>query len=317
MIRSNGIYKYDLGPEEAEEIFKRLKSEIEEMGFDFDMDFDKIGRAIAQVIDNEYGNILRENILERLNNASQEEKYIVWLYCKDLQENLRMFPIDDEDRYGLQLFNLALRATFDVRNVDVIVTLVKIGFINRLEWVRSRCHGSSLKYVFPRYLKPIASEIDKYIPLPDPPDYKRYIDSLIENRVIDTLICLDELLNKENGIAEINKLHGKIVSQPCIIEKTPTHVAISRRIFKSFKTYFYERKKGKMEVEKEIEAILNTLRERFYPFLGVSVQEQFNGCKIWLVESIDKKIIQVRHSGCSISMANRNGTDTVKGEFSN
>ena len=311
LIKRNIEKRYNLDSDKAEEIYNRLIQEIEDAGIDFATGYLEWKEYIKNIINEKYGEVLREKTIERLNKASQEAKYIVWLYCK-VKDEYGLFPstadYDDWIIGSMYKFAAIFNATFNsaitpTRKTIAIDVLIEIGFINKLNWITADCNKDRDEYIFPEYLKPLILEIDKYTPLPDLPDYEKYINALFDKKIMDALICLDELLHKGYvseivtiyGKTIVDKLHGKLIPNPYIIGKSGNDVAINPRIYESFKEIFFERKAKELKKGNEIDVALNQLaEEKYYPELSVSEEEfeLFNASRTWLVDSHDKSLAE-------------------------
>jgi len=299
LIEENIKRRYNLDSDKGQYIYNKLIQAIENAGIDFTTGYLK---EYIKNINEKYGAVLREKTIERLNKASQEAKYIVWLYCK-VKDRGGLFPYTDDYndwRIGsMYKFAAIFNATFNsaitpTRKTIAIDVLIEIGFINKLNWITADCNKDRDEYIFPEYLEPIASKTDEYITLPDLPDYERYIDALYDKKLIDALIYLDELLHK-GYVSEIDELHGKLIPQPYIIGKSGNAVAINPRIYESFKEIFFERKAKELKKENEIDVALNQLaEEKYYPVLSISEEEfeLFNASRIWLVDTHDKSLAE-------------------------
>lgn len=310
LIKNNIERRYNLDSKKVEEVYGKLVKKIENAGLDFFRDHYNIDyrEIVERVLNGKYGDVLRGETLRRLNSASQEEKYIVWLYCK-LKEN---YNFDEYHELGYRdRFTALLKATFNIaaESFDVIINcLIKIGFINGLQTWSAR-GNSSYSYIFPEYLESVALEIDKYISLPELPDYRKYIDDLFDERVLDALLFLDELLNKadeqgatltfwiRSGTVE-RKFYSKIVTYP-YITGIKNYVAINHRIYEPFKNYFFERKMkelkiGELKIGDEIKGALDRLFNKYYPNLSIWEKDSdyFKASKLWLMDSIDKSLMK-------------------------
>ena len=79
LIEENIKRRYNLDSDKGQYIYNKLIQEIENVGIDFATGYSK---EYLKNINEKYGAVLREKTIERLNKASQEAKYIIWLYCK-------------------------------------------------------------------------------------------------------------------------------------------------------------------------------------------------------------------------------------------
>ncbi|MEX2703669.1 MAG: ATP-binding protein [Candidatus Freyrarchaeum guaymaensis] len=313
LIKKNIERRYNLDSKKVEEIHSKLVKEIENVGIDFVCGYINYGEIVKRIVKEKYGDTLRGEMLRRLNSASQKEKYLAWLYCKAKNS----FPLDDEYffEYAINRFIALFNAAFNTKlnfatdSRMIVDSLVKLGLINELEWNRAHCDKFSNMYVFPDYLEPVASEIDKYISLPELPDYRRYIDDLFDERVLDALIFLDELLNKadEQGVTLTfwissrtveRKFYSKIVTHPYITGTNENYVAINLRIYEPFKNYFERkmkelRRRG-LEIEDEIKGALARLFSKYYPNLSIEEKDSdhFKAGRLWLMDSIDKSLME-------------------------
>jgi len=188
LIKNTIKNRYNLDSDKAEEVYNRLTQEIENEGIDFATGYLEWADHIKERITEKYGEVLREKTLERLNRTSHEEKYIAWLYCK-VKEEYGLFPRDNDIdffRDSMDKFDALFTATFNSltdQTHNPINVLKGIGFINELQWIASNdCKKRNNLYISPKYLEPLASEIDKYIPLPELPNYERYIDALYDTK---------------------------------------------------------------------------------------------------------------------------------------
>ena len=308
LIKENIGKRYHLDSDKAKEIYNRLIPEIENVGIDFATGYLGWEEYIKNIINEKYGEVLREKTLERLNKASQEAKYIVWLYCK-VKDEYGLFPQDnDVDYFGdsMDKFDALFNATFKSpleQTRETVNILIEIGFINELHWIASKeCTRRRNEYIFPEYLELLALEIDKYIPLPELPNYEKYIGALCDNKVMDALICLDELLHKGcaseivtiYGKTITDRLHGKLLPQPYIIGKSGNAVAINPRIYEFFKEIFFERKAKELKIEDKMDEGLTNLYEKYYPELSLTETkfELFDASRIWLVDTYNKSLAE-------------------------
>ncbi|RLF68581.1 MAG: hypothetical protein DRN40_07425, partial [Thermoplasmata archaeon] len=187
LIKENLKIRYGLRGKEPEKVYNKLMEEIESMGIDFSGGFINVEHEVREYFDE--NDILKNEVLRRLENATDREKYIVWLFCK-LEGNPEIWLNNEK-------FGACLIATFNthVAMPEVHTTLIKLGFLNKLEWVSSTHRWDRRPELeFPHYLQPIAENIDEYISLPELPDFRKSIDDLFEKKQVETLVGMEELL---------------------------------------------------------------------------------------------------------------------------
>jgi len=307
LIKTNLKLRYGLGEKEVEEIYEKLKKEIKSIGLDFSSGFLDVENEIKKYFDE--NDILKNEVVKRLKSASDNEKYIVWLFCK-VKDNYWVWTSrinHDYDSYDYEVskrFEALLNATFNIdatiQEVDSL--LIKLGFLNRLEWVGSKSrYGYEKKenhLTFPHYLTSIAENIDDYISLPEPPDFRKFIDALFEKKRVEALIALEELL--ENGWIKKQEMTGKIIPVPSVVGQKDDVLALNLRIYKQLKEYFFEKKDVELKMINDITRILNLLIERHYPDVSFEEKEPFKAVKVWDVylmnRQLSEKDIRVIHT---------------------
>lgn len=286
-INSNIQKRYLLDNEKATEVRNKLIEEIGNAGLDY-RGHTEISEQIEERINEAYGDVLRKNVLERIKDASEEEKYMVWLYCKT-----KLWTHQYSDSDGRISANF--KATFDIEiSHNPIELLIKIGLINKLNYISSSGNSRD-EYQLPQYLATLISEIDNYISLPELPDYKKYIDALFDKRIFNPIILLNELL-PTGYFRQINELHGEIIPHPFIIVKSGNCVAINLRIYESFKEYFLERKAKEIKTMQEIiDKSITHLYDNHYPSLSKEPKEEsemFGASSLWLINTYDKSLAE-------------------------
>ncbi len=279
LIKSNLEIRYGLSNEESERVYRNLEKSIKNAGYNFESGHRKVENDIKEYFC-QHNPILREKTLERLQSASDEEKYMVWLFCKIKESDPYSNPAShSNDFHTLSRFQAILKASFNVsmEHTEIIPTLIKLGFLNTLEWIGSKYSTDRSRRgpdnIFPDYLEIVADNIDKYITLPALPDYKRYVDALFERKRFEALIEVESLLQKENGIAT-EKIKSKIPLQPFVITAIFGVIAINWRIREEIKNYIDEKKQQiSLQTFNDLNDMLNKLREKYYPDISFRILE--------------------------------------------
>lgn len=178
LIKGNLKIRYSISNKEAEEIYDRLKWIIESVGLDFRKGFLEVEDKINEYF--EQNPVLCDGTLKRLSLARDKEKYNVWLFCK-VKDNYFLRP-----EYHPRRFQALLNLIFDTDTEpqEYLPTLIRVGFLNELEWIGSKYRYDNSKkenlFVFPKYLGAIAEKIDEYITLPSLPDFNVFINTLFD-----------------------------------------------------------------------------------------------------------------------------------------
>ena len=162
LIKSNIMSRYDLTEEKAGEIYNELIKEIESTGFNFDSGFLEAENEVIKYFDT--NDILKDTVLQRLKSAKDKEKYIVWFFCK-IKDNYDIWS-ESPGAYNINWkyphkisnkFEALLNITFNscATMSEVSDLLIKLGFLNKLEWVGSRIKSDPGKreneLKFPQY----------------------------------------------------------------------------------------------------------------------------------------------------------------------
>lgn len=289
LIKSNIIPRYNLTEEKAGEIYSELVKEIESTGFEFDLGFFDARDEVDKYFNK--NDILKDTVLQRLEFAKDEEKYIVWFFCKTQDGS----PIWNEGVRRFNRFEDRLHATFNIRATmsEVSNLLIKLGFLNKLEWVGSKIKSDRSKrgneLIFPHYLQSIAKNIDEYVTLPDLPDFRKLLDALFEKKRVEALVVMEDLL--KNGWIEKQKLTGKIIPYPSIISEKNDVMVLNLRLCEPLKKYFFEKKCNEIKMVADgVDRILNQLSEKHYPDILVKARELFEGAKAWNIHTMNNSL---------------------------
>lgn len=294
LIKSNIMPRYNLTEEKAEEIYNELIKEIESTGFNFGSGFLEAENEVKKYFDK--NDILKDVVLQRLESAKDDEKYIGWFFCKIKDDS----DIWNDGRFGnwehcyekSNRFEALLNTTFEIRATMSKVSdlLIKLGFLNKLEWVGSKIkddrsrRGNELK--FPHYLDPIAKDIDEYVTLPDLPDFRKLVNDLFEENSVEALVAMEELL--KNGWIEKQKLTGEIILYPSIIDEKNDVITLNLTISEPLKKYFFGRKYNEIKMmADDVGQILNQLSEKHNPDILFEARELFEGTKAWNIHTMD------------------------------
>mgnify|MGYP001237891118 CR=1 FL=1 len=175
LIRSNLRARYGL--EEANLIYDQFKNAVTKYGFNFDTSFNDLP-------ENEIRNFFNQNpdlknfTLTKLQSAELKEKEIAWLYCKlkDQWPIYSWYSYSDDDtglnKKTFAKFGGILKILFstptnkiEVSKYEIINSLIKLGFVNELEWLTSKTNKRTGEYVFSPCLEDVARDIDKHISL--------------------------------------------------------------------------------------------------------------------------------------------------------
>jgi len=282
-IKKNLAIRYNLSTEKAEEAYNTLKKEIDSAGLDFRKDFNEVNSEINIYF--KTNDILKDTVLDRLVSATEEEKYIAWLYYHyfregQLQENV---------------FSARLHATFGttVEEKEIVNTLIRLGLLNEIEWISSS--GNHLDhFVFPKHYLSSIPPIEGYIQLPLLPDFEKYIDLLLEKKRTEALIALDYLLCCDNGCAQDGDKLRFLPVLPAIIARNNGCCAVNCRILEELRNYFYKRKSAEItEISKKMQEVLTRLVEVDIS-ISFSEQEKLgwetagNAKKIWDIRPLDR-----------------------------
>ena len=290
LIKSNIMPRYDRTEEKAGEIYSELIKEIESIGFNFDSGFLEAENEVKKYFDK--NDILKDTVLQRLESAEDDEKYIVWFFCK-IKDNC--IWADRGYGFGNWRFEALLNTTFniDTKMSEVSDLLIKLGFLNKLEWVGSKIRDDpsrrGTKLIFPQYLEPMAKNIDEYITLPDLPDFRKFVDSLFEKKRVEALVAMEELL--KNGWIKKQDLTGEIILRPLIIGEKNDVMALNLRLCEPLKKYFFEKKCNEIKmVADDVDQILNQLSEKHCPDILVKARELFEGAKAWNIHTMNNSL---------------------------
>lgn len=266
LIKSNLQIRYGLDEKDAQNIYDRFRDEVVSAGID---DFDSGYLAVYETVIKYFSDenpVLKDAVLQRLKTASEQDKYIAWLYCK-VKDDYRLWGREDGPT---KEYLAVLKTTFGTMTNFGKVTqiLTNLGFINRLEWVGAKHSQYNYKrnrlYCFPDYLRQVAETVDDIVPLPELPDYKRFVDALLEKKLVDALIAIERFLNNDS---EYKK---DLPTQPYITAEHDGVYAVNWRIRDDFKKYFFD-VKGKeiQDIAEKIERILKDLNEKHYPSISL------------------------------------------------
>jgi hypothetical protein len=300
LIKSNIMPRYNRTEEKAGEIYSELIKEIESTGFNFNSGFLDAQAEVIKYFDT--NDILKDTVLQRLKSAKDEEKYIVWFFCK-IKDNYEVWN-DNPDAHNINWeycykrsnrFEALLNITFNICATmsEVSDLLIKLGFLNKLEWV-----GSKIKYdrgkredklILPQYLEPIAKNIDEYITLPDLPDFRKLVDAFFEKKRVESLIAIEELL--KNGWIEKRELTGEIIPHRSIIGEKNDDIVLNLTLYEPLKKYLFERKRNEIKMVADgVDRILNQLSEKHYPDISFETPELFEGAKAWNIHTMDNSL---------------------------
>ncbi|MFC2060504.1 PIN domain-containing protein [Chloroflexota bacterium] len=237
LLKSNLKLRYDFTNEQSEQIYSKLRSEIEKAGFEFSTGYLEAKENIKEHFAHE--SILREISLERLNAAPLNIQYIAWLFAK-LKTKHPFFP----NIGNWAQFSALMDATFSIQITDitqqVIDPLIKLGFLNDLEWVGSKIREDSRKLEnrleFPQYLEPVTSSIDRYISLPDLPDFRKLIDAMFNRKRSSALTAFEELIQgtclpQADWTTTDPNITKQTIPQPYLIGKYQSVYAINMRVY--------------------------------------------------------------------------------------
>lgn len=266
LIKSNLQIRYGLDEKDAQNIYDRFRDEVVSAGID---DFDSGYLAVYETVIKYFSDenpVLKDAVLQRLKTASEQDKYIAWLYCK-VKDDYRLWGSEDGPT---KEYFAVLKTTFGTMTNFGKVTqiLTNLGFINRLEWVGAKHSQYNYKrnrlYCFPDYLRQVAETVDDIVPLPELPDYKRFVDALLEKKLVDALIAIERFLNNDS---EYKK---DLPTQPYITAEHDGVYAVNWRIRDDFKKYFFDIKgKETQDIAEKIGRILKDLDEKHYPSISL------------------------------------------------
>ncbi len=312
-IKGNLKIRYNLSDTQTDNIYNEFVKDIENEGMDFAKgcigdDYTGYHHILKRFDEEDYGDILRKKTLDNILSSSKRNQYIAYLYADGTLDKkyTYLFPHSNLSADNLDIFRLTFRAMFKLplieKDSEIINILVKLGLINRLEHNSSKCN-SGIDYIFPRYLNLAISEIISKIQLPDPPDYSKYISSLIGNHDLPSLICLDDILKWESFITErvtfsrkyaYYGFYGQIKPEAFIVatKKNNELVVINPRIYNQFKDLFFKEKLKKLKLKDRLTDGFNKLYEKHYPNLSIKTVEEdnaglFSACERWQIDSND------------------------------
>lgn len=292
LIKENLKIRYNLPPEEAEKIFKGLIEGIESAGLDFATGFNEVKEEIKIYFNNDM--VLKDATIQRLNSASEEEKYIAWFWLFYKKNDNGYLNSDKYDYQDITRFQAILNATFNIiySGEEIFSILIKLGVINELNWIRSDGHKVSDSFIIPHYLEGCIEELEKVTNLPELPDFGGYIDKLYKKKRLNVLIALESILEKGYmGCMEDKEITGKIVPFPYIIGKAENTFAINPKIYEALNDYFFKKKDSEtIELEKTVTRILNELYEIYFPDVGFVNECFIKGTKAWEIIINDRSL---------------------------
>ena len=301
LIKSNLKIRYNLNDKKVNEIYNEFKGEIESIGFDFLSGFLEAEVEVKEYFDE--SDVLKNEVLQRLKSAPDNEKFIVWLFCK-VKDNYETWSSERDygtGREALKRFWALLNATFNIHATmaEVYSILIKLGFVNELEWIRSsKKHNRTRNFILPDYLQSVAEDIDEYISLPELPDFRKLIDILFEKKRVGTLIAIEELL--EHGWIKTEEITGNIIPYTSIIGKEDNVFALNLRIYEPLRDYFFEKKNNELKITDKLSKILGQLSEKHYPDISFEDKRIFGGAQAWDIHTIDnllsEKDIRIIHT---------------------
>ena len=289
LIQDNLKLRYGLADTQVQDIYNRLEMSIVAAGFNFDIDFLVAEDDLIQYFI--HNSSLRDTVLERLKAAPLEEQYVTWLFLKN------------KDQFNTANFAALLDATFGIQiasfSKQVFDPLIRLGFLNRLEWVGSKYRYDrskrEIRLTFPKYAETLVANIDRYVSLPDLPDFRRFVDALFERKRVIALVGLEDLINGSKppgceGIIDISEVVGNTIPQPYLIGKCGSVLAINHRIYGDIRSYFFERKSAVPKNQVSIQQAIGQLYEEYYPDISFHPRELFPGTFAWEMHTSDKTL---------------------------
>lgn len=309
-IKKNIAIQYNISFEESEKIYGQMQKTIEEMGIDFHTEYFDYGDLITSIINKKMGGKFREEIIKKLKEASQNELYLIWLHFK-----LRNFSEFEYAFHTCENYESVYKSKFEaiynasfplaMNNSNILDSLVKFGFGNRQVWITS---GKNINYhhgiYVPKYVETLISGLDKFISFPELPDYKKYIDALYENEIVEALIGLDAMLTCSSLTPSITDIHMRVLPKQNIVGRSESglnhYCALNIRILREFEEYFYEKKLKELRYEDKFFKGLTKLEEDHYPQLSIelinSISESnidiFKSSRIWEIDSYDDNLAE-------------------------
>lgn len=290
LIKSNLKIRYELDQEKTEKIYKKFIEVIEATGFDFLTGYLEAKEGISQYF--EENAVLRDEVLKRLDAASDKVKCIAWLFCK-VREIFELWS--EYHGYGNDKFLAILNATFDISatSAAILPSLIELGFLNELHWIGSNYRYDSSKkgniFSFPYYLEPIAENIEEYITLPENRDFKRFVNALFERKRVKALVGIEEILEKK--VAYEGEISCELPIEPFIIGRCNSVIAVNWSIYDALRKYFFERKLN--ETSRWVIALQQTidkLKDKYYPDISTSEEHLFDGVAAWKIKSLDESL---------------------------
>lgn len=291
LIKNNLEIRYS-GEKQVENVYNTLIEELKSIQLNFSTEHPGVEIDMEKYL--EENDILRKTIIEKLKTAPDNEKYIIWFYCKT-KDNIFEYELSSHfstnwrETSSWDVFSSFIKSTFNIHLTqdEVLSTLIKNGFLNELEWINSKGTKRENNYIFPKYLRNIADDIDKYIQIPEiQPDFNKLIDSLSERKRIEYLICLEDLLKK--GWMEKSKLKMTIIPQPFIIGEEKNIFSINYCILPQVKEYFFKKKNGEIKFQNEIATFIDNISKQKYPDVYYEEIELFSGSQSWRLNISDK-----------------------------
>ena len=232
-------------------------------------------------------------VLKTLKAAPRNEQYITWLFLKT-ESNFFRNPTEQDGRANFAaLCDVAFNIQITSFQEQVIEPLIRLGFLNVLEWVGAKYKYDRRKrgdiFVFPEYLRSLVADIDHHVALPDLPNFRKYIDAVFERRRVTVLVGLEELFGCE-GITSASDIIGEIIPQPYLIGKCNSVLAINPRIYTEMKSYFFEKKQAILRSQGSIQQLLNQLNEKYSPDICFKAIDLFPGTFAWKMHTGDKTL---------------------------
>ncbi|MCL4326574.1 MAG: phospholipase D-like domain-containing protein, partial [Candidatus Thermoplasmatota archaeon] len=232
-----------------------------------------------------YFKALKGDVINKLNSAEENEKYVAWYFAKYKSEpklwpgSFVVFDKNNADAMVNLIFNINLKMK------DIYDILVKVGLVNILEWCSSREDSSSLLVVIPIYVKSILQEIDKYVKLPDLPDYKGFIDKIFQSKKFEELIVLEDILEKD---FEPSSIPIHIQPYPYIIGVSNGQTLVNIRIYPMLQEYFFEKKNKLLgKVPATVDKLLEDMYEKYYPSINVHKKQEFDEIYVMEIKLVD------------------------------
>lgn len=293
LIKENLKIRYNLTFEEIEKIFKRFIEGVESAGLDFANGFNEVEEEIKIYFDKDM--VLKEATIQRLESASEEEKYIVWLWLFYEKNDNYHLPREKNDYHLMTGFQAILNAAFNIifSSAEIFSILIKLGVINKLEWHASKGNKVADLFITPHYLRGCIQELEKVIHHPKLPDFVMYIDELHKKKRLNVLIGLETLLEKGSmGWMEgKEEMIGKILPFPYIIGKAENIFAINLKIYEAVNDYFFKKKDSEtIQLENAVIKILKELYETYYPNVVFRNEGLIKGTKAWEIIINDKSL---------------------------